>query len=477
MRTVFVSGCFNVLHPGHIRLLRFARSCGDRLVVGVEADALAGGNAHVPETLRLEGVRSCSFVDDAFLVVRSHVEEIRRLRPAVVVKGREHEQRYNPELEALEAYGGKLVFSSGEVEFTSRDLIRREFEFGEGRTVKLPAGFMVRHGISIERLRELVALFAERRVLVVGDLIIDEYISCDALGMSQEDPTLVVKPVDAQRFIGGAAIVAGHAAGLGASASLATVTGLDDEAVFASREILSRGINFLNLRDETRPTTLKTRFRCEGKTLLRVSRVQQANISTELQEQLVSIAGASLDEVDLLVFSDFNYGVLPVQVVDSLTARCLTRSVVTAADSQSSSQIGDVGRFRNMDLLTPTEREARLSVRSAEDGLAVLAERLRATTNSKNVFLKLGGEGALICAEISDSQPWPSDRIEALNPAPKDVAGAGDSMLIAGGLALACGANVWEAACIGSIAAAIQVGRVGNTPITAAEMLRCIDLQ
>jgi rfaE bifunctional protein kinase chain/domain len=474
MKVVFVTGRFNVLHPGHVRLLRFARECGDWLVVGVEPDAVAGSHAHVPEALRLEGVRSCAFVDEAFILDCSPVETIRQRRPSVVVKGREHEGRPNPELLALEEYGGKLLFSSGEVEFSSLDLIKREFS-GELRSVGiLPKGFMARHGISVDRLGELVTLFAKRRLLVVGDVIVDEYVSCDPLGMSQEDPTLVVRPIDTKRFIGGAAIVAAHAATLGAESTLVSVVGDDSEAGFALEESRRFGVHSAFTHDDTRPTTLKTRFRCEGKTLLRVSRLQQGHISTALREALTNAALEALDDADVMIFSDFNYGVLSNTIIESLSDRCASRGIVRSADSQSSSQIGDIGKFKNMDLLTPTEREARISTRNTDDGLTVLAEQLRNATSAKNVFLKLGAEGALVCPELSDRQPWPPDRIEALNPAPKDVAGAGDSMLVAASLALASGANIWEAACLGSIAAAIQVGRVGNTPVSAREMMKFI---
>ncbi len=67
-KTVLVSGHFNVIHPGHLRLLRFAKECGTRLVVAVESDRLAGNAAHVPEQLRLEGVASNSYVDEAFII-------------------------------------------------------------------------------------------------------------------------------------------------------------------------------------------------------------------------------------------------------------------------------------------------------------------------------------------------------------------------------------------------------------------------
>lgn len=470
MKTVFVSGRFNVLHPGHVRLLQFARECGDRLVVGVEADSVAGQDAHVPEELRLEGVRSCSFVDEAFVLEDSVVDTVLAMKPAIVVKGREHEHRHNDEKEAVESYGGKLVFSSGEVVFTSRDLIRREFSSSVSRTWEVPRAFMRRHGISVERLEVLLRSFSKLRVLVVGDLIIDEYISCDPLGMSQEDPTLVVKPVDSKRFVGGAGIVAAHAAGLGAQSNFVSVVGVDEEAKFA-REVLEQSrVRAMFVEDATRPTTLKTRYRCQGKTLLRVSRLHQAAIAAELAEQVVRDARQILGQIDLVIFSDFNYGALPQEVVDELTRDFRDAGSTLCADSQSSSQVGDVSRFRGMDLLTPTEREARLSVRSTGDGLNVLGETLRSIADAKHVILKLGQEGALICPLSAPEQPRPPDRIEALNPIPKDVAGAGDSMLIASGMALAVGASIWEAACLGSIAAAIQVGRVGNTPISLREI-------
>lgn len=475
MKTVFVSGRFNVLHPGHVRLLQFARGCGDRLIVGVDSDSVAGLEAHVPEELRLEGVRSCSFVDEAFLMHESIKETLARLKPAIVVKGREHERLNNVEKSVLDSYGGKLLFSSGEVAFTSRDLIRREFAASISRAWGLPSGFMARHGISNERLREILRQFSGLRVLVVGDLIIDEYISCDPLGMSQEDPTLVVKPVDTQRFVGGAGIVAAHAAGLGAQSTLSTVVGVDQESDYARGVLQRQSVSTLFVEDPTRPTTLKTRYRCQGKTLLRVSRLHQAPIATELRTSALNKLRALTRSIDLVVFSDFNYGALPQDFVEALTEVFRSSGATLAADSQSSSQVGDIGRFKGMDLLTPTEREARISTRNAEDGLNVLGEQLRASADAKNVFLKLGEEGALICAEQSPRQPWPPDRIEALNSMPKDVAGAGDSMLIAGSMALATGATVWEAACIGSIAAAIQVGRLGNIPISLSEVSSVIN--
>ncbi len=463
MKLVLVTGVFSVLHPGHLRLFRFAKECGDRLIVGVYSDKMT--KAWVPEHLRLEGVQSNSWIDEAFVIDEPVEQVIARFKPDVVVKGKEHENRFNSEEAAVRAYGGKLLFNSGEVAFSSLDLIRKEYVVGNYSSIELPGDYIARHRLELQKMAMLVQSFEKLRVCVIGDLIVDEYITCQPLGMSQEDPTVVVMPIDTTRFIGGAGIVAAHAAGLGAQVQFLSVTGLDDTREFAAEKLREIGVESCLLEDSSRPTTLKKRFRSHGKTLLRVSELHQAPVDVSIQDSLYARIKDCIKEIDLLVFSDFNYGCLPQKLVDRIAELGREHGVMMVADSQSSSQVGNIARFKNMDLITPTEREARISARNYEDGLVVLAQQLKLSSGAKNILLKLGEEGVLVHGSEID------DRIGALNQTPKDVAGAGDSLLITSAMALARGANIWEAALLGSLAAAIQVGRVGNTPIEATELI------
>jgi bifunctional ADP-heptose synthase (sugar kinase/adenylyltransferase) len=201
--------------------------------------------------------------------------------------------------------------------------------------------------------------------------------------------------------------------------------------------------------------------------------LQQGLISFDLQKKFLTKIKKTLINTDLLVFSDFNYGCLPQTLVDEICSIAKKKGIFMAADSQSSSQIGDISRFKDMDLITPTEREARISTRNNKDGLVVLAEQLRKQSFSKNILLKLGEEGLMIHAAYGNE--WITDRVDALNSNVKDVAGAGDSLLISSAMTLASGGSIWEAACLGSIAAAVQVGRVGNIPIKIDELLEEIN--
>ena len=319
-------------------------------------------------------------------------------------------------------------------------------------------------------LRTTVDKFKGFRVTVLGDLIVDEYIDCDPLGMSQEDPTLVVTPIQNEKFLGGAAIVAAHARSLGADVRYFSVSGKDASAKFALDKLHEYGVTAEVFEDNNRPTTLKQRYRATGKTLLRVSHLRQHAISQQLTDKILNAVKVALPKSDIVIFSDFNYGCLPQSLVEEITDACRRRKILMVADSQSSSQVSDVSRFKDMMLLTPTERETRLAVRDFNSGLVVLAEKLRNRSRAKNIILTLGAEGLLVHAASTNNDEWLTDRLPAFNTAPKDSAGAGDSLLTCCSMAMAVGTDIWQSMYLGSIAAACQVSRVGNIPLSLRDI-------
>ena len=461
-RVCFVSGNFNVVHPGHLRLLRFANEVADFLVVGVNPDDTSG--VTVPAAERLENMRSIKTVDHSVLLTEPVADFIAELKPAVVVKGKEFEGGENPEAAAVASYGGKLLFSSGEMRFASIAQLHRDYLNPNFSSIRKPTGYALRHKFEFADLTQNLAKLASIRVLVIGDLIVDDYITCDPIGMSQEDPTIVVTPIETETFVGGAGVVAAHARGLGANVTFISVTGDDEAATIANDWLVTRQIATHTFRDDTRPTTRKQRFRASGKTLLRVNHLRQHPITRALAENMLRLIKSQLEHTDLLLFSDFNYGCLPQSFVDAIVEHAKSLGVMMGADSQASSQMADISRFKDMTLVTPTEREARLAVRDSQAGLAVLAEQLSTAARAENVLITLGSEGMLIYAKQNGR--YVTDRLPAFNTAPKDVAGAGDSMFTCASLAMCAGVDVWQAAYLGSIAAACQVGRVGNAPLT-----------
>jgi len=469
-RMAFVSGNFNVVHPGHLSLLNFAAECADILVVGVNPDTAPG--TLLSQDLRLRGIRAIGCVDIAVLLTCQPEELIAELKPEFVVKGKEHEQHANPEQLVVENYGGRLLFTSGEASLSSLDLLRREFQEANLSTIKKPVEYCQRHELNMPRLVEIVRRFKELKIVVLGDMIIDEYITCNPLGMSQEDPSIVVMPIKRDLFLGGAGIVAAHASSLGAGVNYFTVVGDDETAGLARKYLEDYQVTSYLIKDKSRPTTLKQRYRAGGKTLLRVSHLRHHEIGKELIRKLRTELIKAIKDADLVIFSDFNYGCLAPSLVDAAIALCNQENIPMVADSQASSQMGDVSRYQGMMLITPTEHEARLAVRDTSSGLVALAENLQKKAAAKHVFVTLGAEGLLVQSAESTRNGLNTDQLPALNAAPKDVAGGGDCLLTAAAMALVAGANIWESAYLGSIAAACQVGRIGNLPLLAQEILQ-----
>ncbi len=468
-KVVFVSGFFNLVHPGHLRLLRFAAECGNYLVVGVYGDAK--GNSLLEENFRLEGVKAIKLVNYAFILKDSLDEFLRELKPDIVVKGKEHEHANNLEETAVNSYGGSLLFSSGEMSFSLAELLKDESRRLVSSDFIRHDAFMQRRGFTWKDLESVVQSFQSLKVTVIGEVIVDEYITCDSLGMSREDPTVVVTPITKDKYLGGAGIVAAHAGNMGADVSLFSMTGADEMAYFIRKKLEKFGIKDFLFTDDSRPTILKQRFRSSGKTLLRVNHLRQHPISREHREKILSRFLDVIEDSDIVIFSDFNYGFLQQELVDGIMSACKKRDIMMVADSQSSSQIGDVSRFSDMMLLTPTEREARLALKDFESGLVVLAEKLRKKTRAGNVFITLDKEGMLIhAAPDNGKSPFLTDRLSAMNTAPVDPAGAGDSLLACSSLALASGADIWQSAYLGSLAAACQIARGGNIPLSVHEM-------
>lgn len=467
-RVVFLSGDFNVIHPGHLRIINFAAECGDFLVVGVNADGR--GNTLVPESVRCNAVRALSAVGYAFVLSEPVEDFIRKLKPAIVVKGAEYRAQKNVEKPAVDTYGGKLLFCSGDAHYSYIDVLRKQLEQANTPTLSKPDGFLNRHGFGLGDLSDIVRRFTGLRLVVIGDLIVDEYIDCDPLGMSREDPTLVVSPMLSKQFVGGGGIVAAHARALGADVTYFGVAGDDQTAHYAEETLKNYGVTCRLARDDTRPTTLKKRYRAGGKTLLRVSHLRQHAIGEDLIRELAEQVEAALADADLLIFSDFNYGCLPQPLVNRIIDICTDLHIPMVADSQASSQMGDVSRFKGMMLITPTEHEARLAMQDAESGLVVLAESLRKKAAARHVVITLASEGILIHSPDHAGE-LPDDRLPAFNPNPHDVSGAGDCLLVTTAMSLATGADIWRSTYLGSIAAGCQVGRVGNLPLDATELL------
>ena len=465
---IMVCGNFNVIHSGHIRILEFAKKLGKKLIVGVYSDQLAGRAALINEKKRLKGIKSLNIVNEAH-IVENKKKYILNHKPNILVKGKEYENKQNPEETILKSYNGSLIFGSGQLGISSEDFINEEISNNQNNNYDIPYGFINRHKISFEGLNKTLQKFNKLKVLVIGDIIIDKYIFLDALGMSREDPTIVTKKINENFFLGGAGIVALHASALGADVKLVSAVDKNKYRNFVEKNLTKNNVKYKLFTDSGNRTVVKEKFRTIEKTLLRINNFNNNYLDKKITQKIITYLKKEIQKRDAIIISDFNYGLINTEILDSILKYCKKFKKKIFADCQSSSQFGDLLRYKNVELITPTEYEARINMKDFESGLVVLSKKLKNSVKAKNVLLTLAKEGVLIQSSKKNKE-LETDRIASLNKKPKDVSGAGDSMFITSSLAIIAGSNIWNSALLGSFVAALQVSRFGNLPVKKKEL-------
>jgi rfaE bifunctional protein kinase chain/domain len=461
---VLVPGKFVVLHAGHIRLFRFAQDLGDQIVAALDISGLTQDQV----TWRLDVLSNLEFVDsvETFNGDISHL--LMRIKPELVLKGREFADLFNIETDVLKSYGGRLVFSSGTTYYSEEDLV---VTLTENPTLNISRQeFLDRNNIKLKDISGILDRIEGIRTCVIGDVIVDEVVNCHPVGMSREDPSIVVTPVEAARFVGGAGIVAGHCNALGSRTTLVTVLGNDEPAKWCKTELQDIISEVIIFSDSDRKTTLKQRFKSGKQILLKLNHFSQEPIQNQTEANIFDYFIKNISNFDLLIFSDFSYGTLSANLARKIIHLAKDYNILVVADSQTSSQSGKLSKFAGATMITPTEIEARNEIRDDLSGLVVIAQQVRELLEARYVLLKLGADGVLLHGVDSNGEILPTDLVPSLNKNPIDTSGAGDSMLAGSAVSLACGESLYVSAFIGSLMSAIQVSRIGNTPITRKDI-------
>mgnify|MGYP003967080253 FL=1 len=466
---VLCYGHFDLIHPGHLRYLQYAKTLANNLVVALMSDKELNGENQKSylEDERAESVANLQIVDHVIVLNNELTLDclIDIVKPKVLVLGKEFEQNQSEQINlAVNAVKnhGKVVFHAGETHYFNANLLFKNVADIEVNSKNQLNKICKNYKITLRDIQKKLSNFSNSELIVIGDTIVDNYVACDAIGMSAEAPVLVVKELENREFIGGAAIVASHVAALGAKCHYISVVGEDDQSNMVSKSLIGQNIGVDLIVDESRPTTYKTRYMVENQKLFRVSRIKDHKISAEIEQKIIDKLTVLAPNIDGILVSDFVYGVVTQNVLNTISNLSKQFDIKLYGDLQCSSQIGKVSKFNGFDLITPTEKESRIALDDDESGIEWVATTLLKNTNSKNMLMKLGSDGFIAYSKnLIDRQDFP-----ALSVNPVDVTGAGDSLFAVMSVSLSSGANLIEASVIGTCMASLAVKEIGNTPIT-----------
>jgi len=471
-KVIMCHGTFDIVHPGHVRHLMYAKEKADILVASVTADAHISKGAHrpyVPQELRATNLAAFEFVD---YVIIDHnetpIESIRALQPDFFAKGFEYQSEPLPpktqeEVTALESYGGEMVFTPGDVIYSSSALIK---EYEPQLRVDKVITLLQSEGVTIDDLRATLHDLGRIRVHVVGDTIVDRYSHCSLLGQSAKSPSFSVRLEHADSFVGGAAVVAKHVRSLGAQVTLTTVLGNDDARRFVTDDLAAAGVGLRALVDQSRPTTVKERFIADGHRMLQVDRVDNRIVSDRVRREVTEAIVA--EPADAVIFSDFRHGIFHRTTIPEYIG-AIRPGVLRAADSQVSNRWGNILDFHGFDLITPNEREARFALADQDSGVRPLAQALFQRAGCRYLILKLGERG-ILTYRSPGRLPREFFVVDSFVGRLQDPIGAGDALLALATLALVQSGSIVVASILGSLAAAAACERDGNVPVLIPEV-------
>ncbi|MBO6784088.1 MAG: adenylyltransferase/cytidyltransferase family protein [Alphaproteobacteria bacterium] len=477
-KLIMCHGVFDVVHPGHLRHLVYAKSKADLLVASLTADRhIQKGTyrPHVPQDLRALNLAAFDIVDYVLIDPNpTPLDNIRDLQPDFFAKGYEYiaegiKPKTSEEEKVVSEYGGKIIFTPGDIVYSSSNLI--DLAPPEIQTEKLLT-VMESRGVDFADLRTALDSMEGKKVHVVGDTIVDSFTQCSMIGGQTKTPTMSVLFEEKRDYIGGAGIVAMHMAAAGADVTFSTVLGDDDLKDFVLDGLSDAGITCRPVVDAARPTTNKNAIVAAGYRLLKVDTLDNSSISDDIVGELTGAVGSV--ESDAVVFSDFRHGIFNRRTIQRLI-ESIPDDVLRVADSQVASRWGNITEFKGFDLITPNEREARFALADQDSGIRPLASALYDEAACKLLVLKLGSRGVLTCRNSDHESLDSFSVVDSFVDNVVDAVGAGDALLAYSTLSLLVHDNDLVATILGSMAAAVECERDGNIPVRPDDVRAKID--
>jgi rfaE bifunctional protein kinase chain/domain/rfaE bifunctional protein nucleotidyltransferase chain/domain len=476
-KIVLCHGCFDFMHPGHIRYFQASKKMGDILVVTVTPDRFVDKGPGRPvfnEALRAESIAALSCVDYVAINAWQTAEEtLRLLRPDTYVKGQEFEKledktgKIQREAEVVKEIGAELRFTH-EIVFSSTELINQNLflDIYPEETKAFLNDFSRKH--SFHSIVERIDHLKNMRVLLIGDGIIDEYHYCETMGKSPKSQIIVNKYLDHEVFSGGAFAIANHLAGICSEVCLLSLLGTED-----SREQFVRDSLELNVRPKffyrsDGPTTVKKRYinQYQKHKLFEVNFINDNHVAEDLEEGIIAYLKKEMPRFDLVLVSDFGHGLISqqiIQVIEQTAAKVAVNAQVNGANAGYNL----ITKYHRSYFICMDVPEARLATQDKHSDITSIGEKILSTTNADHLIITLGAGGSICLINGGESHHTP-----ALSTKVIDIVGAGDAFFSYASLCLAQGMPVDLVSFIGNVVGAIAVQIVGNKrPVEKHEVI------
>ncbi len=319
---------------------------------------------------------------------------------------------------------------------------------------------------NFNKLKSIISNFKNAKVLVVGDLILDEFLWGDVSRISPEAPVPVVWVKNESFMPGGASNVANNLRSLGASVQLVGVIGDDEHGAILKGELDAKGIGTKGIFiDASRPTTLKTRVVAQHQQVVRIDKEKVDHLDPKIIMKMVEYIKSAVGKMDAVLIEDYGKSVITPSLLTKVVPLAKLKKKIISVDTKEE----HFGYYRGISVITPNNHEAAKAVGFEIKDNASLKKagvELLRKLNCKIVLITLGENGMAVFQQGKPMKQIPTAAQEVF-----DVSGAGDTVIASYTLSLAAGADPIQAAHIANCAAGIVVGKVGIAVVTPQELV------
>lgn len=319
---------------------------------------------------------------------------------------------------------------------------------------------------SFARFQKIISEFKRARVLVIGDLILDEFLWGDVSRISPEAPVPVVWVRKESFMPGGASNVANNLRSLGANVHSVGVIGDDEHGTILKGELKSSGINTGGIFvDASRPTTLKTRVVAGHQQVVRIDKEKIEPLGGKLVSRMAEYVSEVIDEIDAIIIEDYGKGVITTKLLEKVVALAKRKKKIISVDPKEE----HFRYYRGISVITPNNHEASKAVGfpiKDEASLKRAGKALLSKVGCGIALITLGENGMAVFENNKPMKHIPTVAQEVF-----DVSGAGDTVIASYTLSLASGGNPTESAYISNFAAGIVVGKIGIAVVTPEELM------
>ena len=314
--------------------------------------------------------------------------------------------------------------------------------------------------IDSNKMEKIVQNFKNKRVLILGDVMLDKYIWGRVARISPEAPVPVVEVEKDSSCLGGAGNSCRNLESLGAFPLLVGIVGDDPEGEWIKKNVPDSSGIFV---DKSRPTTVKTRIIAHHQQVVRVDHEKKSTISSQIEEQIFNFM--SQEEYDGILISDYNKGAITKPLMNKVLPIAKEREIPVFVDPK----VENFSFFSPVTLLTPNHFEAERIVHhecNSDSEVEKAGQQILSQISTLYLILKRGEQGMTVFEKDKKALHIPTVAKEVF-----DVTGAGDTVIVTAALALLSGGTIYEAAVLANTAAGIVAGKIGTAAVTSEELL------